>query len=56
VLRKVKPNGYEDRTLADADDLMSVLKDEIGVDVPEARSLWPSVVARHEEVMAEKEN
>ena len=55
VLRKVTPNGYEERVLADADDLMQALKTDIGVDVPEARTLWPAVVKRHEDVMAQKD-
>jgi N-hydroxyarylamine O-acetyltransferase len=55
VLRKVTPNGYDERVLADADDLMDALKNEIGVDVSEARTLWPAVVARHEDVMAQKD-
>jgi N-hydroxyarylamine O-acetyltransferase len=55
VLRKVTPKGYEERVLADADDLMAALTNDIGVDVPEARSLWPTIVARHEEVMAQKD-
>lgn len=55
VLRKVTPNGYEERVLADADDLMDALVNHIGVNLPEARTLWPAVVARHEEVMAQRD-
>jgi N-hydroxyarylamine O-acetyltransferase len=55
VLRKVTPQGFQERVLADADDLIVALKKEIGLDVPEARSLWPAIVARHEDVMAQKE-
>ncbi len=54
VLRKIAPNGITERVLDSADDLMAALHDELGVSVPEARELWPAIVARHEEVMAQK--
>jgi len=55
VLRKITPHGISEKLLDNANDLMAVLHDEIGVDVPEARTLWPSIVKRHDDVMAQKE-
>jgi N-hydroxyarylamine O-acetyltransferase len=34
--------------LHSADELLATLRDHFGLDVPEAASLWPKVVARHE--------
>ncbi|MDR5726531.1 MAG: arylamine N-acetyltransferase [Terriglobia bacterium] len=54
VLRKVTRKGFRDRIIEDADDLLSVLKSELSLDVPEAAALWPAIVARHDEVMAQR--
>lgn len=54
VLRKITPHKITERVIADADDLLTVFREELGIDVPEARSLWPQIAARHEEVLAEK--
>jgi N-hydroxyarylamine O-acetyltransferase len=53
VFRQLAPGHVAERLLASADDLVAVLKDEFALDVPEAAELWPRVVARHEQVMAE---
>ena len=53
VFRQVTPDGVTQRTLDSADELVAVLKDDFGLDVPEVADLWPKVVARHEAVMAE---
>jgi N-hydroxyarylamine O-acetyltransferase len=47
VLRKVTPQTTQERTLQDADDLLQTLGTEFDLDVPEAVTLWPKVVARH---------
>ncbi len=52
ILRHVGPNGIRaERVLADASDLRATLARAFDLDVPEARSLWPKICARHEEVM-----
>jgi N-hydroxyarylamine O-acetyltransferase len=53
VFRQVTPAGVDSRLLASADELVAVLMDEFGLDVPEVVGLWPRVVARHDAVMAE---
>ena len=52
TLRTVAPAGVETRLLESAEELVAVLADDFGLDVPEAARLWPRVVARHEEVVA----
>lgn len=52
VFRQLTPNDIDTRTLASADELLAVLKDEFELDVPEVAALWPKVIARHETVMA----
>ncbi len=60
VLKKVESTNNIDeaivteRVLEDADDLVSSLKDCLGLDVPEAAELWPKIVERHEAVMRDK--
>ena len=53
VLRHVTGQGITDeRLLEDAGDFVSVLEEEFALDLPEAASLWPKIVARHEAVLA----
>jgi len=52
VLRRVRPDGVESRLLGSADELVGVLADTFDLDLPEAASLWPRVLARHEAVVA----
>ncbi|MEJ0025635.1 MAG: arylamine N-acetyltransferase [Rhizomicrobium sp.] len=51
VLRTVTPAGYADRVLDSAEDLVATLRDGFSLDLPEAATLWPKIVARHEQVM-----
>jgi N-hydroxyarylamine O-acetyltransferase len=51
--RQIRPGVREERIIASADEMMTVLRDDFTLDVPEAAALWPGVVARHEAVMAE---
>ena len=53
TLRTVTPAGVETRLLMSADELVTVLAEDFGLEAPEAAALWPRVAARHEEVMAE---
>ncbi len=55
VLRCVRPTGKQERILASADELVSVLAGDFGLELPEAAGLWPRIVARHEQVMAAAE-
>ena len=50
--RQITPGVRNERTVASADELMAVLKDDFTLDVPEIRALWPRIAARHDEVMA----
>jgi len=43
-----------ERLVEDEGDLFLILKNDFGLDVPEAASLWPKIVARHEVVMQEQ--
>ncbi len=40
----------EQRRLESADELVQLLSERFGLDIPEASSLWPRIVARHEEL------
>jgi N-hydroxyarylamine O-acetyltransferase len=55
TFRRIRPGVREERLIKDADDLVAVLRDDFTLDLPEAAALWPRVVARHEQVMAEAE-
>ena len=50
VLRTVTPAGVGERLLESADDLVTTLRDEFTLDIPEATTLWPKVCARHEDL------
>lgn len=53
VLRHITGQGNTDeRLLESADAFVSVLADEFDLELPEAASLWPKIVARHEAVLA----
>ena len=50
VLRALRPDSRRERVLDSADDLVRVLHRQFGLDVPEAASLWPRIMARHDEL------
>jgi len=50
VLMERDGDGERRRVLSDAAELVTVLKDRFGLDVPEAADRWSQVVARHEEL------
>lgn len=52
VLNRVRPTGKVEHTLASADELVAVLADDFGLDLPQAADLWPRIEARHEAVKA----
>jgi N-hydroxyarylamine O-acetyltransferase len=48
VLSTIRSQGVEKVLLHSPGELVSTLHDRFGLDVPEAASLWPAIVARHE--------
>ena len=52
VLRRVTPAGVTQETIGSADEWVAILARDFGLDVPEAATLWPRILARHDEVMA----
>ncbi|MEI9930424.1 MAG: hypothetical protein WDM89_07685 [Rhizomicrobium sp.] len=56
VVRTVTPEGYEDRVLNNANELVRFFDEELDLRDPELPSLWPKICARHEVVMAERAN
>ncbi len=50
VLSDIGPDGVDKTVLASADALVSCLRDRFGLDAPEVASIWPRIVARHEEL------
>lgn len=54
--RKADVPGAEvtERLIEDENDLVLTLKRDFALDVPEAASLWPKIMARHDLVMQEK--
>jgi len=55
TLRRLTPHDRTDRLIADAADFVETLEQDFGLDLPEAVTLWPKVVARHEAVMSGRE-
>lgn len=53
VLRKIRPGWHEDRVLASADELVSVLAHDFDLDLPEVASLWPEICQRHDALFAQ---
>jgi N-hydroxyarylamine O-acetyltransferase len=51
--RRIDNGVRHDHLIETADELVVILANDFGLDVPEAASLWPRVLARHEQVMAE---
>jgi N-hydroxyarylamine O-acetyltransferase len=54
TLRSIRADGIIERMIDSADHLVTTLKQTFALDVPEAAQLWPKIVARHAEVMAQK--
>jgi N-hydroxyarylamine O-acetyltransferase len=50
VLSIVDASGRKSKTLHSANELVTALHEQFGLDVPQAAELWPKVVARHEEI------
>jgi N-hydroxyarylamine O-acetyltransferase len=54
TLRELTPVETRERIIADAGDLLATLKDVFSLNVPEVADIWPKIVARHDDVMAQK--
>lgn len=52
VLGMLGENGEDKRVLTDAADLVSTLREDFFLDVPEAATLWPAIAARHDALFA----
>jgi len=53
VLTRTGLDGAVVRELADARDLVTVLRDDFALDLPEAAGLWDAILARHEALFAQ---
>lgn len=49
-LLRIAGGAGETRELASADEYVSTLADVFGLDLPEAATLWPRIIARHREL------
>ena len=54
TLKVLTPGGTSERLLNSADEYVATLKSEFGLDLPEAVTLWPKIVARHEVLFGPK--
>lgn len=52
TLRKVTPATTQDSEIASAAELVATLKNKFALDAPEIADLWPTIVERHEQVIA----
>jgi len=50
VLKDLGADGATKRLIETPDELVSVLAGRFGIDLPEAASLWPAIVERHEKL------
>jgi N-hydroxyarylamine O-acetyltransferase len=54
VLRSVRPDSVDKQLIDSADQYVATLEDRFSLKLPGVASLWPSICARHEQVMAEQ--
>jgi N-hydroxyarylamine O-acetyltransferase len=54
TLRRLTPTQTAERIIESPADLVATLRDVFSLDVPEVAVLWPRIVMRHEEVLAQK--
>jgi N-hydroxyarylamine O-acetyltransferase len=52
VLRRLTPRGHDDHMIESANELIDTLSRVFDLDLPEAATLWPKIVARHEAVLS----
>jgi N-hydroxyarylamine O-acetyltransferase len=53
VLRVLTATDESKRVLVDADDYVDTLSADFGLDLPEARTLWPKIAARHDALFSQ---
>jgi N-hydroxyarylamine O-acetyltransferase len=53
VLRTIRRDGYQDRLLGGADELIATLAEEFNLAVPEVADLWPKICTRHKAMFGE---
>lgn len=56
VLTRTRTEGATKHTLDSADELVNTLHSVFGLDVPDAASLWPRVLARHDALFGANES
>ncbi len=54
LLKTIKADGVEEAVLPSGEALVSCLKQQFGIDLPEAASLWPQIAARHYELFGNR--
>jgi N-hydroxyarylamine O-acetyltransferase len=52
VVQRITPERVDKSVIGSADELVAILDQDFGLDVPEVRALWPSLVARHDQAIA----
>lgn len=53
TVTRLDARGATSSTLQSADELLQTLRDQFGIDEPEAASLWPRICARHAQLFGE---
>lgn len=52
ILKTIRPDGFKDHLVDSAEEWVEVLARDFDLQVPEAASLWPRIMARHEALFA----
>jgi N-hydroxyarylamine O-acetyltransferase len=52
VLQRITPQRVEKSVIGSADELVTILADGFGLDMPQAADLWPTLLIRHEQAVA----
>jgi len=50
TVRRIVGENSSDILIDSADEFMTILEDEFALQIPEARTLWPKICARHDEL------
>jgi N-hydroxyarylamine O-acetyltransferase len=50
TLHRIEGESASNALIEDADEFMAILESEFALQVPEARTLWPKICARHDEL------
>jgi N-hydroxyarylamine O-acetyltransferase len=56
TLKVLTPGGTNERLINSADEYLETLRAEFDLDFPEARTLWPKIVGRHEQLFSNTES